>query len=195
MWLSGRSGIIKALEGWVTLGQLSERRAEVSSGFTELPIGATSGYFVLGPGKFHRQSRPLSCCLVSWKLCWKTIYFSDWQMICIFFLISLSKTKFQASWSPFLHSTLFPKTAKCMEAPDRVFLAREELFQSGLSLVLYLSLFLNHYFSTTRAEEQKGETLIILNSRSPKSWRAGAYTEASPLGYGILLQDGLLSSR
>lgn len=49
-------------------------------------------------------------------------------------------------------------------------------------------------FSTTRAEEQTRVALIILNSRFPKSWWAGGYTESTSWDLGVLfLQDSLLS--
>lgn len=118
--------------------------------------------------------------------------FFAWHMICILFLIPLSKTQFQASWSSFLHSMLSPKATKCAQALGRVFLARWEPLRSVLPL--YFSSLLSHW--GWREKNKKGAAQITLNSRSPKSWWAGGYTETSlPRGGYSLLQDGLLSSR
>lgn len=43
--------------------------------FYSRPQEAPVVVFMSGPGIFHCQSRPLSFCVVSWKLCWKTKYF------------------------------------------------------------------------------------------------------------------------
>lgn len=144
LWITGRLDMIKALEWSVTLGQAPEMQAEVGSLLLFCFCRAT-----------HRKPSVLTWC---WAKEWVTVspdlsvaarchdnhkekqnVFSDWHMICIFFLIPLFKAVFKAPWSFPLHFTLLPKLAECRQTPGRIYLARWESFQAGLGLVPFIA--------------------------------------------------------
>lgn len=177
--------LVKALEGHLTLGQLSERQAELK------PIGGFQWLLCVGPKNiFHYQSRLLSCCLVSWKLFRKTKYFSNWHMICPLFLISPFKAKFRVPWSFLVPHCFLSLLHAGRDQAESVMPGRNPLRQG---LALHLSWLLACWGRGARRRSCTDNLKLKTPSKLAGWWSHWS----KPAGRRIkfFLHDGLIPSR